>query len=98
LPRWKFKVEVKNSTGIEPISEEAEIHAYPNPTSGKVTFRFTSFPDNQNWLKVFDLTGKLIHQSLAESKLHSIDLGGNLAGVYFVRFDSSQKVYKLVLK
>jgi hypothetical protein len=94
----KFKIEVKNPTSFEPISAETEILVYPNPTSGKVTFKFTSFPDNQNWLKVFDLTGKLIHQSLAESKLHSIDLGGNLAGVYFVRFDSSPKVYKLVLK
>jgi hypothetical protein len=93
-----FKVEVQLPTSAELFGNLPDVQVYPNPTFGKVTLKFSELPNDKILVNVFDLTGKLVHQSLAESNQHTIDLSGNIAGVYFVKVEQSTKVYKLILK
>ncbi|HCY41543.1 MAG TPA: hypothetical protein DHV48_09335 [Prolixibacteraceae bacterium] len=93
-----FKVEVQIPTSAELFGTSPDIQVYPNPTYGRVTLKFSYLPNDKIGVSVYDLTGKLVQQSLAESKQHSINLSGNIAGVYFIKIDQSPKVYKLVLK
>lgn len=68
---------------------------YPNPSKGEF---FVDYPYDNDNLKVSDISGKLvIYQNIQKGK-NSIDTHSLSAGIYFVSFEKSLFVQKIVLE
>lgn len=69
-----------------------KIHAFPNPTNGKVTFVADSNIPAEK-VEAFNLIGKKVevYKSNIYGKSLEIDLTGNSPGIYFVRFNTGKK-------
>jgi hypothetical protein len=99
-PVWHFKTLAPYSdVGINKntlIKEQPLI--FPNPSSGKFTF---SNIEKGNLVKIFDISGKLISESVAKENSIIIDLEGKDKGVYTYRISNSKQEVrqgKLVVK
>ncbi len=71
---------------------------YPNPGSGKFTF---SNIKTGNSIEIFDLNGKLVFETTAESDVMSIDLKGIAKGIYSYRVmndEGRSRQGKLIIK
>ena len=90
----QFEV-VDKLTGIADLSEN-EITIYPNPTSSIVRFDFAG--NEVNWIKIIDLSGKLIATKTSVNRNESIDISKFPNGIYFVLIKTDEKEisYKLV--
>lgn len=100
-PVWKDfgRIVEMEFTGIDQISNEKQLTAYPNPTSGEVKLKFSKVPARGIYITVFDITGKTILQQLVQEEEHWIDLKGNPTGLYFIKTDQrNQSTRKLILK
>ncbi len=94
----KFKVEVNIPTRIDPLSENATIQIYPNPTKDMVKIEFSHMPVSGSRITVYDITGKVVHNSIAINKIEYLHMKGNPQGLYFIKIDQKvPKTYKLVV-
>ncbi|MCH7534376.1 MAG: T9SS type A sorting domain-containing protein [Bacteroidetes bacterium] len=74
----------------EIIKSDFQIRLFPNPTSGKVSVQGFNITE----IKVWSVTGKLIHAS----SNNEIDLSGNPPGIYLVRINSGgRKITRKVI-
>ena len=83
--------------GRSAISKQ-EVTAFPNPTSGDVTIRWsTKFSETQE-LNIFDISGRSLKQLLVPSKTESlqIDMSAYQSGVYFI--ESKGKTERHIVK
>jgi hypothetical protein len=95
----EFSVEVKSPTAIYPEYEVSVVKIFPNPTRGHVQINFNKTPEVNSWISVFDVSGKLISKIKAEDSEQSLNLEGNLPGMYFIKIDQQvSKSYKLILE
>jgi len=82
------------STKITPEWEKANIEvffAYPNPTQGILTLRFTGEILQNFALAMFDINGrKIVEQSLKNQET-TIDLSNFKSGVYILRITQQNK-------
>jgi len=84
---------------INPITENEDVTAYPNPTKGRVYLKFTNIPKIGTWITLFDLSGKIISKSLAKNMEESITLYGYPPGLYFIRINQNPpKTFKIILE
>ena len=98
---WKDFTHIveKDFTGIDPISNEKQLTAYPNPTLGRVKLILDQIPQNGTYLTITDVTGRMILKQLMLNKEELIDLQGNSPGVYFIKTSlKNSKVQKVILK
>lgn len=65
-----------------------QISMYPNPTNGH--FNFTGF-EKGNKIKVFDITGRMIYQSIANTDFETINISKEAKGIYFYRVTNENK-------
>jgi len=89
-PVWHFKTQVPlNDVGIKQnvLSQNRAI-IFPNPSSDKFTF---SNIEKGNTIKIFDITGKLIYETVANSTSIIIDLEGKDKGVYTYRISNPEQ-------
>jgi hypothetical protein len=77
---------------------------YPNPTTGAVNIKAGETGDNEYFLTIFDLYGRVVYTRPAQTADGRLDISLDLAhmprGLYFVRLNSSNKTYqsKLTLR
>jgi hypothetical protein len=94
----KFKVEINIPTLISPISSDAEVQIYPNPTRGSVQLKFNHIPVAGSQITIYDITGKVVYQSAAINKVETLNMKVNPQGLYFIKIDQKvPKTYKLVV-
>jgi hypothetical protein len=94
----KFTVEVNIPTRINPLSDDATVQIYPNPTKGLVKIEFSHMPVSGSRIIVYDITGKIVHNSIAVDKVESLNMKGSPQGLYFIKIDQKvPKTYKLVV-
>jgi len=94
-----FNVEVRIPTLINPENEISAIKIFPNPTRGPVQINFNKIPEANSWISIFDVSGKLISKIKAEDKEQSINLQGNVPGIYLVKInEKNSKTYRIVLE
>ncbi|MBW6479232.1 MAG: T9SS type A sorting domain-containing protein [Bacteroidales bacterium] len=95
-----------NVLGINPvISENSEIRIYPNPATKYATIEFNLIESAVVGIKLFDLSGRLIHTEPASnlaSGPHSIKVALNsfTPGTYILRLDANndvQSINKLIV-
>ena len=85
-------ITVSGSIGITPTEAEAQINAYPNPTSGVVTLTNLSTEP----LLLYDMTGKIVLRVNDHSAQHTLNLQSLPQGVYILR--NGSQVKKVVRK
>ncbi len=69
---------------LNEIMDELSIQAVPNPTNGSTTIEFSE-PMNHAQLVIISVNGQLIHHQYVNGSIASVDLSGELAGIYFCR-------------
>ena len=94
-------VGVINSKGALAINivDEAIVHLYPNPVQQGKPFNL-ALPEAGYTLKVFDLSGQLIHQCSTTGGLQNITVKNINSGIYFVTGESANSRFntKLVVE
>lgn len=60
---------------------------YPNPVSGVLKVKSNSSSTNSHTLRLFDLKGRLVLNSIIEKKMEIIELEHLENGVYFLEFN-----------
>jgi hypothetical protein len=94
----KFEVELNISTQMNPLTYDAEVQIYPNPTKGLVQIKFNHQPVFGSRITVYDITGQVVFESMAINKIESLNMKGNPEGLYFIKIDQkSPRTYKLVV-
>ena len=72
---------------------------FPNPTSGKITVKFSDF-SNEEYQYIFsDINGKQLQKGIINSKESTLNIYNFKTGVYFLKlinYKSSSFTYKIV--
>lgn len=90
-----FNLKVASISGNETESED-NINIYPTVVSNYIHLEFPSSNEKKAWLRILDVTGKLVHQEyISESKDVNIEL---TPGIYFVslKIGDINKVQKII--
>lgn len=84
----KFGAAEKDNKSAEPLSErlnDRDITIYPNPTKGIIAVEITDLdPDVMNFIRVFDMQGKIILDKKASSIRTELNLTDMPAGSYLL--------------
>ena len=74
------------------VTEPVTFIVYPNPASDKITIKFTSTNDGQAFVKLADLSGKVIIDRVIGSfegpNVHDVNLGNLPNGMYVLKFNN----------
>lgn len=79
--------------GLEELSSNSSIHAWPNPATDLLNVEFISDGYSNAQLTVYDLSGRMIDQLNPQNKLSRIDLSNYDAGQYILRIDTENAGY-----
>jgi hypothetical protein len=78
---------------VSNMSPETGIKVYPNPNDGRFFIKF-SFLQQKATIKVYNILGILIHQSiLNESDYSRIELPNHNHGIYFIKIITDDKLF-----
>ncbi len=91
--------EFEKSTNAENINflDDSDFpELYPNPTSGKVNFKFHGAVAGN--MVISDITGKKIMDKQIRSQQGSLDLSENSSGIYFVYVETDKKTCHKIIK
>jgi hypothetical protein len=82
---WRYMLGVcVDPNGVGENLSEIGLSVYPNPSEGKFTVEFEQLP-NDTKIAVYDILGKELYSTTANSMLHTIDLGTCSPGVYVLK-------------
>lgn len=88
-PIWEFRTRGATSTGLQSNGIVTEpLLVYPNPANGRFSF---SNIERGATLGVYDISGKLIYETIAKDNYLLIDLTRKDKGEYFYRVTNSRK-------
>ncbi|HLP96613.1 MAG TPA: LamG-like jellyroll fold domain-containing protein [Saprospiraceae bacterium] len=88
-----YLVEVNcNTISTHEAINEQNLTAFPNPTTGLLTFDWKVPPPDWT-LQVFDLQGKLIQTIASNNPKESINISEMPPGLYVIRIDTKEDVY-----
>ena len=86
-------------TGVpSQTAANTKISVFPNPSNGQFNF---SGLEKGNKLRLFDMNGKLVYESVIKENTLTLNLEGKEKGIYFYQVSSQQKELqrgKLVVK
>jgi uncharacterized repeat protein (TIGR01451 family) len=88
-------------TGVsENENDNTGIYIYPNPSDGKIVITSAAIPKANDYLVVFDNTGKMILRKPFDTKEQQLDFSSYAAGIYAVKIVQEHKVsvFKLAVK
>jgi len=89
-------------TGIEKLClpETRKIQCYPNPTPGKVHLILSDFPQDGIQVQVINSLGQMISTGMIYAEPATIDLSGNVSGVYYLKITSNRwyQTERIILK
>ncbi len=77
------------SVSINELPPTQQISVYPNPSSGQFNF---SGIEIESKIEVFDMIGKVIYQSIANSNFETINIFDKATGIYFYRITKELKL------
>lgn len=83
---WNFTT--AGTVGIQSYNENNKIIVSPNPSNGQ--FRFSNL-EKENIIEIYDITGKVIYQTVSKNNIHSVDLSGKDKGFYFYKITKAGK-------
>jgi hypothetical protein len=86
------------AVSVEPIYLSGSYNIFPSPFSSMINVEKDDDPESISVLKIFDLTGKLVHQTELVDRMTTLDLSFLESGVYLAEIGAlkSRTVIKLV--
>lgn len=75
-------VKLNPFVGIDEQEAYQSVNIFPNPSNGQFTY---SGLEKESKIEVFDITGKIIYQSIANSDFETINISDKATGIYFYR-------------
>jgi hypothetical protein len=69
------------------------INIYPNPATNKVVVETPTLSNNE-WISVYDMTGKLMHKEKVSKTKTVMNISGYGAGVYLIRVEADGHLIK----
>jgi hypothetical protein len=81
-------VNIQGAVGLNDQASLANVHVYPNPTSGLVTIDMFSQNQEEYRLDILDMQGRTLRSEkllVSGSLRHRTSLSGNGAGIYLLR-------------
>lgn len=87
------------TTQFHSFQDIVAIDVFPNPSQGKVTVRFSNFPDAGSSIEILDISGRKIVSRIVTGMSEVFNLDQQPAGVYLVKskLGSKETVQKLVI-
>lgn len=76
---------VTGGADVIPVNAILPVNVYPNPSNGKINIEL---PMNNAKIRIFNMIGVEVYNSVAQSGLVSVDLSSNADGLYFVEIDN----------
>jgi predicted outer membrane repeat protein len=85
-----------STVGMPDLTVLNTVNLYPNPNTGIFTIELNT--TDEIMLAIYDVLGKEIYHETLAGHLHTIDLKGQNAGVYFVKIklNGSEKVIRMI--
>ena len=85
---------------VTDIPVQVDFNLYPNPATDNITIKLNDYPNNNQTIRVIDITGKLLMMEKITSHSTVLDVSQFKKGVYFVTLfsDKGQKTRKLVVQ
>jgi hypothetical protein len=77
------------SVGINELPSTPQISVYPNPSSGQFNF---SGLEKESKIEMFDMTGKIIFQSIGTRDFEMINISDKATGIYFYRITKEMRL------
>ena len=74
---------------VNELPSSPQISVYPNPSSGQ--FNFNGL-EKESKIEIFDMTGKIIYQSIANGDFETINISDKAKGIYFYRITKEMKL------
>ena len=89
-----------SSTNVVMIDEAVKIDVFPNPSSGRVTVRFSEMPDAGSKIEITDIAGRMISSRLISDTSEEFNLDQQSGGLYLVKtiLGSNTTIQKLVIR
>ena len=93
-------VKLKSASTVVAIDEAVKIDVFPNPSSGRVTVRFSEMPDAGSKVDITDVAGRIISSRLISGTSEEFNLGQQSGGLYLVKttLGSNTTIHKLVIR
>ncbi|MDP4238383.1 MAG: T9SS type A sorting domain-containing protein [Bacteroidota bacterium] len=85
---------VNLSTGIAEPMAESDLLTYPNPTADILNISIPDYTGKNARVTLYDMDGKIIMATTANSKLFQLDLHRVASGNYLLVIDSNSRLYK----
>ena len=84
----------KNQVGTATASPQNRLlmSLYPNPATGRISLEVANALTSSTQVRVFDLTGRLLHTATFAGSRHVLDTSAWAEGTYFVRVQSGAAV------
>lgn len=81
----------------------AQFSLFPNPASSQVTVSFhpsigTGSKNNEDILRVFDLTGRMVQTTIIETSKTTFSVADLPAGIYIAQLENSKQTQKLIIR
>lgn len=93
LVEYLFNFDIQTSTGIE--EAPIEMSMFPNPANELVTIQ----TEGQGTVTIFNMEGKQLLTESIQGELHTVDVSGLNAGVYFVQIsNNNQTIIEKLIK
>ena len=92
------------TVGIKTLTENSELHIYPNPSNGKVMISFVNNTEHDAVLSLINMNGQVLnaiqtHQKNSNNEQFILDTANLTSGVYYCKIQTGDKatVKKLVV-
>ena len=89
-----------SSTNVVEIDDAVKIDVFPNPSSGRVTVRFSEMPAAGSKIEITDIAGRMISSRLISDTSEEFNLDQQSGGLYLVKtiLGSNTTIQKLVIR
>lgn len=95
------KLEDESSMHTDLFVKQSPLQVYPNPTRGQITLKFNSAVSTPYILKVADISGRILIQSIISAtagvNFHELDLHAISSGLYIVNLSCTGENYNVRL-
>lgn len=93
-------VKLKSAQAVVAIDETVKIDVFPNPSSGRVTVRFSEMPDAGSKIEITDVAGRIISSRIISDASEEFNLDQQSGGLYLVKtiLGSNTTIHKLVIR
>ncbi len=86
-----YHIPVLQNVGVEDIPfTDFDVKVFPNPSPDEVWIQLIGNPDSEQWVKIFDLSGKLVYSSEHKTGLVKLPVSEWQKGVYQVLVENSE--------